>query len=172
MNLLYLPVAHVWMFHLPELNRLNSRSVTDILPRFPSLQILAADMMFLSNTPSVFLAVTRPEASEKTLFTLGFYGIVGVCACGLCVHTRAPGADDRAIPLLWPLKPTMGVLCWYIKTGRKGGSRIMQCRAAAKRARMGVCACLCTCESAYTEMCCCGDLENTSHRNPNITDGM
>lgn len=27
--------------------------------------------------------------------------------------------------LPWPLKPTVGVLCWYIRRGRKGGSRIM-----------------------------------------------
>lgn len=54
-------------------------------------------------------------------------------------------ADDQAIPLLWPLKPTMGVLCLHIKRGRKGGSRIMQSGAAEQRARMstteGVCVC-------------------------------
>lgn len=56
---------------------------------------------------------------------------MSVCSC-------VSEVDDQAIPLLWPLKPTLGVLCWYIKTGRKGGSRIMQCSAAARRARMGI----------------------------------
>ncbi len=60
----------------------------------------------------------------------------------LCVSE----ADDQAVPYLWPLKPSMGVFCWYIKQGRKGGSRIMQCGAAAPRARMSaLCASLCAC---------------------------
>ena len=79
--------------------------------------------------------MTRSETTEKTLDASGFYGRVCFCLC----------VTDQAIPLLWPLKPTMGVLCLHIKRGRKGGSRIMLCGAAAQRARMstteGGCVC-------------------------------
>lgn len=93
------------------------------------------------------LAVPQPETCEKTRSTLqGFMGVWGVyvggfltcvCVCVFCLCN--PEADEQAILLLWPLKPTMGVFCWYIKRGRKGGSRTMQCSAVAQRTRMSVC---------------------------------
>lgn len=80
----------------------------------------------------VMLAVTLPETSEKNTGYLRFLWVCGcvcirfcVCVCVCVFYLCVSDADDQAIPLLWPLKPTMGVLCWYIKRGRKGGSRIM-----------------------------------------------
>lgn len=67
---------------------------------------------------------------------------VGVgCVYLLCFCVSE--VDDEGVPLLWPLKPTMGVLCWYMKRGRKGGSRKMKCSVATWRARMCVCVCVC-----------------------------
>lgn len=80
---------------------------------------------------------------------LSFSFFFSLWGCVFCLCD--PDSDDEAIPLLWPLKPTMGVLCWYIKTGRKGGSRIMQCGAEAQRAR--VCGCVCVCEAVTHRSC-------------------
>lgn len=66
----------------------------------------------------------RLGGSGTSLGSSGFSDSVGVSA-----------ADDQAVPLLWPLKATLGVLCWYIRRGRKGGSRVNQSNAATWRAR-------------------------------------
>ena len=118
----------------------------------------------LSNA-RVSLCDAGSETSEETQSYFTFlWACVCVCVCVLFVYVFCLCVClklmIRRFPFLWPLKPTMGVLCWYIKRGRKGGSRITQWSAAAPRARMrahcvSVCVCVCVCVCVRVCVCVC-----------------
>lgn len=124
-------------FNSPEPRRRISTSVSDhpaahILPRVPSLRGFLLLLKGKTENQSSDDADWDHElrALRKQQGTLGFLWKCGcvcmwVCMCLSCDWWSGGSFCSGA------LKATLGVLCWYIRRGRKGGSRIIQWNAAA-----------------------------------------
>lgn len=113
---------------------------------WPSIQMLSSFFSFPQNTTyfsncsycpcdAGSLTPLRKHTAHFSFISTWVCVYVFLCLCVLLVWSRSWWWGDSFLPL----KPSMGVFCWYIKIGRKGGSRKMPSSSVAQRAKVSVC---------------------------------
>lgn len=114
-------IAFTWLsFHSPEPSRLNSRNVIG-RPDAHILHLVHNTSCWcdvsLEHRSGYWLCDAGSDTAWDLWENTGNFRFLWECGCVcMCLffflHVfSASEADDQAIPLLWPLKPTMGVLC-------------------------------------------------------------
>lgn len=151
-------------FYSPEPQRQNSTSVIGhpgarILHQFPHseywflMRRKATDCFMRGHGLRV---LRKHRVCSRFLWTCG-------CGCVfsllLCVWSWWSGSSFTLTS-----KTTLGVLCWYIRGGRKGGSRIIQCSEEGKKSVH-----ICICEHFHSNLLLLGFREDKTVYDLNLT---